>query len=97
MNQAELYLATQADALRRGDRGVWQEMAFQLKRMGVDTDPPESFPPLDPTALARIETTMVTMPERAVPEKKRGRPPKPRCEHGKIVGRCLDCEDDAVD
>lgn len=25
--------------------------------------------------------------------KKRGRPPKPRCEHNKIPGRCLDCEE----
>jgi hypothetical protein len=30
--------------------------------------------------------------ERAVPESpKRGRKPKPRCEHGQIAERCVEC------
>ncbi len=27
----------------------------------------------------------------------RGRPPKPRCEHGRIVGRCNACEQAEID
>jgi len=93
MSQVQLLLATRADALRRGDRSVYREMDFQLQRLGVFVGPePYPFPPLDPAALAQVETATVEMPERAVPPKKRGRPPKPRCEHGKIPERCLDCQ-----
>ena len=36
--------------------------------------------------------------ERAVPPKpKRGRPPRPRCEHNQIVGRCSACEEGEPD
>jgi len=40
---------------------------------------------------ARADDTGV---ERAVPGgASRGRPKLPRCEHGRIVGRCVDCEE----
>jgi len=107
-SRIELYLATRADALRRGDRSVYREMTYQLERLGwVEPEPAPVFPPLDPAALARVhaapveespmETTVTEESmEHAVPPapKKRGRPPKPRCEHGKLVGRCLDCEEE---
>lgn len=93
MNQVQLLLATRADALRRGDRSVYREMDHQLERLGVYCGPePFPFPPLDPAALAHVETASVEMPEQAVPKRKRGRPPKPRCEHDKIPERCLDCQ-----
>ena len=40
-----------------------------------------------------LETTQAeVLPERAVPPKpRRGRPPGPRCEHGKTAGRCGEC------
>lgn len=43
-----------------------------------------------------LETTEAeTLPEQVVPDKpKRGRPPRPRCEHDMIVDRCPDCRDD---
>ena len=43
--------------------------------------------------------TVVDEPEmeRAVPEKpKRGRRPKPRCEHDMILDRCPDCRDEGM-
>lgn len=45
-----------------------------------------------------LETTAVAeMPEHAVPEKpRRGRPPRPRCEHDMIADRCPECNDDNV-
>jgi hypothetical protein len=38
-------------------------------------------------------TTLQDLPERAVPEapRKRGRPPRPRCEHNQIAERCAEC------
>jgi hypothetical protein len=43
----------------------------------------------------RETAQVIPMPERTVgPRPKRGRPKLPRCEHGQIVGRCVECDDD---
>lgn len=104
MTKLELFLATRADALRRGDRSVYRTMTAELERLGIVEDAPGPvFPAFNPATLAVagsapvMETATVDAPERAVPDapKRRGRPPRPRCEHGKIVGReCLDCEEE---
>lgn len=51
------------------------------------------------TENAMETTALADAPERAVPEapKKRGRPPRPRCEHNQIVGRCAACEEGEQD
>jgi hypothetical protein len=44
--------------------------------------------------LGVFETTQADQLEQVVPEKpRRGRRPKPRCEHGMIADRCLECEE----
>jgi hypothetical protein len=66
----------QRDSARaRGDTGIARCAERELDRLGV------------------IETTQdATELEHAVPEKpRRGRRPKPRCEHDIIAERCPDC------
>ena len=44
--------------------------------------------------LGALETTQAAAMEHAVPEKpRRGRRPKPRCEHGAIADRCAECNE----
>jgi hypothetical protein len=38
--------------------------------------------------------TVIPLPERSVVKPRRGRPKLPRCEHGQIVGRCVECDGD---
>lgn len=76
-----MFLAARDDAKRRGDWGVYRAMSVELDQLGY----------------ADRETTTAVAPERATPRppaKRRGRPPRPRCEHGQIVGRCLECEEE---
>lgn len=65
-------------------------MEVELTRMGyVDTA----------ATNVAVETTQAApLPEQAVPEKPkgRGRPPRPRCEHGMIVDRCDECKKEGV-
>ncbi len=81
----EMFLATRADAFRRGDRGVYKAMTAELAHLGYSE--PErlkaagEFPPLEPSALSdlRFETAQsAPMEEAAVPPRpvRRGRPPK---------------------
>jgi hypothetical protein len=76
-------LKVRNEADRRGDRGLYRAMSADLERLGyTDHDlGPEAF-----------ETAVPEPLEKAVPGPRGGRPKLPRCEHGKIVGRCLDCD-----
>jgi hypothetical protein len=74
--KTDLFLATRADALRRGDRGVYKAMTAELNHHGYVESSPiaerRDFPPLDASALSQVnsmlETTEATaMPERVVP------------------------------
>lgn len=68
-----------------GDTGLERACNADLARHGHRDEP--------------LETTLpVEVMERAVPEKpRRGRPPRPRCEHNQIIGRCVACEEEGVD
>ena len=81
----ELFLTTRADALRRGDRGVYKAMTAELAHLGyVETEPlATEFPTLDVSAHSQVNSMLESaqaapMEEMAVigPPKRRGRPPK---------------------
>lgn len=74
-------------AARQGDLGTYRAITADLRRQGY-ADHPRT--PAD----EGFETAVPEGMETAVPKNKGGRPRKPRCEHGRIVGRCLDCESD---
>lgn len=78
------YLLSMRDkAKRSGDLGTYRAMTADLRRLGhVDEPRPEAF-----------ETAIPEPMETATP-KKGGRPKLPRCEHGNIVGRCVECDED---
>jgi len=70
-----MFREMRAKARAVGDAGVVRMTDVELGRLGP---------------LETIEA--VTDMETAVPEKpKRGRKPKPRCEHAMILDRCPDC------
>jgi len=74
---------TYREARARGDVNLANAMQVELRRLGAGPEP------------ARMETTVAEMPERAVPAPpRRGRPPRPRCEHGEIADKCLACSPD---
>lgn len=75
------FLAIRAAARERGDWNLARAMDVELERLGY-------------REAGALEATAVRMPERAVTEKRRGRPPRPRCEHDMLVGRCPECDGD---
>ena len=79
----QMFLQTRARARVLGDMNLERCMNVELQRLGYRDQPIETAVP------DRDEF------ERAVPQKG-GRPKLPRCEHGKIVGRCVDCDEDEV-
>ena len=79
------YLLRERERFRRTDPGMFRALTADLERLG-HFDPPCGVP--EPQELAIPEEM-----ERAVP-RKGGRPKLPRCEHGLIVGRCRECEED---
>lgn len=79
-----MFLRERAKARARGDRGVERCMNVELNRMGY-----QEPPPVETTTAPPMETTMVPGP-------KKGRPPKPRCEHDMILSRCPDCSEDGL-
>jgi hypothetical protein len=86
-------LAERAKVARLGDAGLYRAITADLTRLGyVDETPrPEAAPVERVETPTGMETTAVRAPERAVP--KGGRPPMPRCKHGKIDdGRCPRCK-----
>jgi hypothetical protein len=76
-----MFLQERENARGHGDRGVERCMDVELDRMGHRDHP--------------VETTEQEQLERAVPAqpKRRGRPPKPRCEHDMLVERCPECSE----
>jgi len=75
-------------ARRQGDLGTMRAIKADLRRYGYADDDPRT------RADGGLETAVPGPMEQAVPKSKGGRPRKPRCEHNKIIGRCLDCEAD---
>ena len=52
---------------------------------------------VDMPATAPVEHAVASAaPEMVVPAKRRGRPPRPRCEHGTIADRCVECNEELV-
>jgi hypothetical protein len=73
-------LSMREKAERCGDSGTYRAITADLRRHGFVDEP------------VALETAVPEPLETAVPKK--GRPKLPRCEHGRIVGRCIECEDD---
>ena len=74
-------------ARRSRDTALERACNADLARFGYD----------DQSALGHVrqqETTVATVPEQeqaVPPAPKRGRRPLPRCEHGQIADRCIEC------
>lgn len=86
MADTQYLRAMRARALAQGDHSQVRALDADLERSGAIPEPGRSF---------GVESTAVELPERAVPEKpRRGRPPRPRCEHGRIADRCVECQED---
>lgn len=87
-----MFLRTRAQARALGDRGLERAVQADLDRIGY----------VESAAVERVEipsgleTTAVRAPERAIPQapatRKGGRPPLPRCAHGKTPGHCTKCK-----
>lgn len=82
-----------ASAKARGDVGMARCMAVELQRMGDRPLEVADPPPAEKVVPALRETTDPAPLERAVPSRG-GRPKMPRCEHGQIAARCVECNDD---
>lgn len=77
---------------------MYLAMTADLARIGY-VDPTPGAHAVERVETPALETTAVRAPERAVPQARPresknvgGRPPLPRCPHGKIVGRCSKCK-----
>lgn len=80
-------LQARAKAERADDLGQARAITADLARLGYVEDGVPG---------RAMETAVFDPPgmEHAVPPPKRGgRPKLPRCEHGKVVGRCVECEE----
>jgi hypothetical protein len=81
--RAQVFLSDRAKARAAGDHNMVHALNVELNRIGYRE-------PVQETTRADEEL------EQAVPVKpRRGRQPKPRCEHGRIPDRCLDCNEAA--
>jgi hypothetical protein len=76
--KAAMWRETRARARAHGDAGMARMASVELARLG------------------ELETTQdTTLLETVTPvAPRRGRKPKPRCEHGQIADRCVDCDPD---
>jgi len=81
-------LSMREKAVAQGDLGTYRAITADLRRHGYADDDPRT------RADEGFETAVPDEMERAVPKPKGGRPKLPRCEHGRIVGRCMECESD---
>jgi hypothetical protein len=74
-----MFLHERERARARGDRGVERCMNVELRRMGYR----------EPALETVVPEPLV---EQAIPDPpKKGRRPKPRCEHEQIADRCVEC------
>ena len=87
-NKLRNFMQIRADALALGDLRLARAMDVEIARIGYRV--PQGVHIYQEGA---HETTQaIALEEQAIPEKvKRGRPPKPRCEHGNLLERCEDC------
>ncbi len=83
-NKLDMFLKAREEARLNADFSVMTAMNAELARLGYR----------EPQA--GLETTQAVMPERAIPPKPRGRPPRPRCEHGQIVDHCNECKEGEI-
>ncbi len=102
----ELFVAERERARARGDMGVVRSITADLDRYGYREEGGVATVEVEPVAATfAVETVREPhvvesgeLPEDEVPAPGRGEArksrAKPRCEHGKIPGRCLDCEED---
>jgi hypothetical protein len=76
-NKLRNFMDLRASAIANGDRKLARTMDVEIARLGYHP---------------KMETTQAVVMEQAVPEKpRRGRPPRPRCEHDMLLERCPEC------
>lgn len=81
MNKLRNFLELRENARRMGDTKLQRAMDQEMARIGY----------------CAPETTQAPVMEMAIPEKpRRGRPPRPRCEHDMLLERCPDCKDEGT-
>jgi len=78
-------LSMREKAVAHGDLGTYRAITADLRRHGYADNDPRT------RAGEGFETAVPEGMEQAVPKPKGGRPKLPRCEHGRIVGRCEEC------
>jgi hypothetical protein len=84
-SRIEMFLSAREEAARHGDRNLVRSLNADLARLGYV----DNVVGARETAVAPVLETPETP---AVPPKnKGGRKRLPRCEHGKIEGRCRQC------
>lgn len=83
LQKAAMLRGVRDEARARGDRALEAAMTADLERMGIHD------------AVAGGFETAVPEPLETVVPRKGGRPRLPRCEHGRITGRCEDCRGDS--
>lgn len=97
----ELFVAERKRALARGDMGVYRSISADLARYGYsEEDGSVAFEPVGATFA--VESLTARADEQggvatASPETKTnkgGRPKLPRCEHGNVADRCVECQED---
>lgn len=72
----QMFMDARAAAVDRGDERLRRTMDVEIARLGYRVP----------------ETTQAPVMEQAIPEKsRRGRPPRPRCEHDMLLDRCPEC------
>ena len=87
-NKLKMFMDVRSEAVARGDRRLQRTMDVEIARLGYRV--PEG--PFISVEGPQETTQAVGLMEQAVPEKPRkGRPPKPRCEHDMLLDRCPDC------
>jgi hypothetical protein len=79
-----MFLQERENARARSDSGVERCMNVELARMGYRDVP------------IRAETTTVEPKENTGQPRPRPKRPKPRCEHGQVPDRCVDCNEVAA-
>ena len=90
-----MFLRERDRAQARGDWGVVRSLTADLQRLGVPDDATRLHPAGKPS---RVVTEALESPQEGEvavleeePRPKGGRPKLPRCEHGNITDRCVEC------
>lgn len=83
--RVRMFLQERDRARARGDLGVIRSLTVELERLGV----PPTATMADPSGKHATAATNTD-------KRKPGRPKLPRCEHGGVMERCPECNDEAL-